>query len=47
MALTDSRGANRGKKETGETKRYMDSGYAEMVGKENARRIEKGNGSPG
>src|SRR5688572_14007564 len=33
IAPTDSRGASRRYKETGETKRYMDLGYAEMAGK--------------
>src|SRR5688572_13123090 len=44
IAPTDSRGASRRYKETGETKRYVDSGYAEMVGKEKLWRIKKGSG---
>src|SRR5688572_29294102 len=44
IAPTDSRGASRRYKETGETKRYMNSGYAEMDGKENLWRVEKGSG---
>ena len=44
IAPTDCRGASRRYKKTGETKRYVDSGYAEMVGKEKVWRIEKGRG---